>query len=78
MNSVQATTPCPRTDRDIGDEWMKRHQSKLREANARSDQIEIVLLGDSITEGWEDEAAQPGYRQLAGELKREIELLKQQ
>lgn len=34
--------------------WIPRHQEKLAELKARSEQIDLVFIGDSITHAWED------------------------
>ena len=38
--------------------WMDRHQQKLKEAAALGNTVQWVLLGDSITQGWEEEGKQ--------------------
>lgn len=44
----KSTVAVPRKDR----EWTLRHDEFL--AEARQDDVHVVFLGDSITEGWED------------------------
>lgn len=51
-----ATTPVPKEDWDW---WKARHAEKVAEAKKRG--VDIVLIGDSITHGWEIEFEGPGY-----------------
>ncbi|WP_440874403.1 GDSL-type esterase/lipase family protein [Thalassotalea sp. PLHSN55] len=37
--------------------WLSRHQEKLEQAKAKNSQVEVVLIGDSITHGWENTGA---------------------
>lgn len=46
-----ATTPAPQGDGQPSEWWLARHQEKLAQ---RSPETELVLIGDSITHGWED------------------------
>lgn len=46
-----ATTPAPLEESWSVDWWIPRHEEKLA---ARDKSIELVMLGDSITHGWED------------------------
>ncbi len=50
LGPVDPAEPYPRLRKAW---WRERHEAKLREAE--SGQPSIVLLGDSITQGWEDE-----------------------
>ena len=34
--------------------WLSRHKQKLIEAQRRRDDINLVFIGDSITQAWED------------------------
>ena len=34
--------------------WMSRHKQKLREVGERKNDIDLVFIGDSITQAWED------------------------
>ena len=43
-----AVTPVPREG-----SWMERHRSFNERVQANQDQIDLVFIGDSITEGWE-------------------------
>jgi lysophospholipase L1-like esterase len=47
-----ATTPAPLTESWAIEWWMPRHEEKLA---ARDSGVELVLIGDSITHGWENE-----------------------
>ena len=51
-----ATTPA---SKEHWDWWLPRHEAK--KADAASRPIDIVLIGDSITHGWEIEFGGPGY-----------------
>jgi lysophospholipase L1-like esterase len=46
-----AITPVPRTD----PRWMSRHEEFV--AQARTERIDLLFLGDSITDGWRDVGA---------------------
>ncbi len=46
------TTPVHGYFPDAPSEWMARHDRFNEEAEARRDEIKVVFLGDSITEGW--------------------------
>ncbi len=46
-----ATTPVPQGDGAPSEWWMARHREKLAQ---RDPDVELVLIGDSITHGWED------------------------
>ena len=48
--------------------WAKRHEAKLRELASYGPEIDIVMLGDSITHNWEESrgpGSDPGGRRLA-------------
>ncbi|QJR82282.1 1,4-beta-D-glucan glucohydrolase [Alteromonas pelagimontana] len=47
-----ALTPAPLNEYWSTDWWMPRHEEKL--AQAKEQDIEVVMLGDSITQGWEN------------------------
>lgn len=40
---------------DNDDWWILRHQAKLNEVQRRRGNIDLLMIGDSITQGWEDE-----------------------
>ena len=42
-----ATNPVPRDAN-----WVKRHDGFVEEAKAKKDQVDLLFLGDSITDGW--------------------------
>ncbi len=42
-----ATVPAPRDGN-----WVKRHEGFLAESKARTGQVDLLFLGDSITDGW--------------------------
>jgi lysophospholipase L1-like esterase len=53
-----AVTPAPRKDRTGKEDkgWMNRHERFL--ARARQGNVEVLFLGDSITQGWEGNGKQ--------------------
>lgn len=48
-------TPEAQTSEYVDEWWMLRHQAKLEEVERRKDSIDLLMIGDSITQGWEDE-----------------------
>lgn len=42
-----ATIPAPRDEK-----WVKRHEGFVEEARAKKDRVDLLFLGDSITDGW--------------------------
>lgn len=54
---VQAVQSVKQTESWAAEWWDARHEAKLRE-KASSTNIELVLIGDSITHGWETEGRQ--------------------
>jgi beta-glucosidase len=54
---VQSITPGPLTEVWSVDWWMPRHEKKLQEIHelrAAGKNADLVFIGDSITQGWED------------------------
>lgn len=51
-----ATTPAPLNEYWSASWWIQRHEQKLAEAQRQ--QAEWVMLGDSITQGWESQGKQ--------------------
>jgi lysophospholipase L1-like esterase len=51
---LETTTPQVQTSQYADEWWIKRHQAKLTEVASRRGSIKLVLVGDSITQGWED------------------------
>ena len=49
--TLLATTPAPLEETWALEWWMPRHEEKLA---ARDPGIQLVMIGDSITHGWED------------------------
>lgn len=50
-----AVTPEAQTSDYVDEWWMLRHQAKLNEVKLRQGDIDLLMIGDSITQGWEDE-----------------------
>ena len=50
-----AVTPQAQTSDYVDEWWMLRHQAKLDEAKLRQEEIDLVMIGDSITQCWEDD-----------------------
>ena len=63
---VQAVQSVKQTDAWAADWWDARHEAKLREKSLGAN-IELVLIGDSITHGWED-AGKQAWSEFFGEL----------
>lgn len=57
-----ATTPSPRDAK-----WVMRHEGFV--AEAKKGGVDVVLLGDSITDGWDGAAALPLYKKFWEPLK---------
>jgi len=53
---LPANVPVPRTIAEKAD-WMTRHEQLA--ARARQDDVDLCFVGDSITEWWEGDRAQP-------------------
>jgi lysophospholipase L1-like esterase len=49
-DQVAALSPAPQD----GDWWSNRHQEKL-EALKKQDKVDLLMIGDSITHGWEND-----------------------
>lgn len=49
MSKSLSVTPTERTE----EWWLLRHQQKIAEREAMSNQVELLFLGDSITHAWE-------------------------
>ncbi|MFO0956758.1 MAG: platelet-activating factor acetylhydrolase IB subunit [Isosphaeraceae bacterium] len=63
---ADTTTPVPRSAEGW---WTKRHEEKLAQAKEQKDQIGVIFLGDSITQGWEGGAARPTWDRFYGPRK---------
>lgn len=50
-----ALTPQAQTSEYVDEWWMLRHQAILDEVERRKNSIDLLLIGDSITQGWEEE-----------------------
>ncbi len=65
---TESTTPAPLEESWSVDWWLPRHRAKLQEIHAHREAgraIDIVFLGDSITEGWEKEGRAVWEREYA-------------
>ncbi len=51
---VPALTPEVQTAEWAQSWWMPRHKEKLAEVQQRKDKVDLLFLGDSITQAWED------------------------
>ena len=55
--------PCVQ-NRDYPHEWwLERHQTKQQEKQSRSKSIQLVFIGDSITQAWEDKGKKVWHEQ---------------
>jgi lysophospholipase L1-like esterase len=57
-----ATTPAPRDDN-----WLKRHEGFVD--IAKKGDVDVLFLGDSITDAWRGKAAQPTWEKHFASLK---------
>lgn len=59
-----ATTPSPRLDKDMKPDpsWMKRHEGFVE--IAKKGDVDVLFLGDSITDAWRGKAAQPTWEKF--------------
>ena len=65
---TESFTPVPQTESFSIDWWMPLHQQKLQEKNrliAAGTPPEVVFIGDSITQGWENEGRAVWQRHFA-------------
>ena len=49
----KAVTPEIQKDAWAQSFWMPRHNGKVEEAKKRKGQVDLLMIGDSITQGWE-------------------------
>ena len=54
MENRLSMSPAPLEEDFAKAWWLKRHAEKLKEIEARSADIDVVFLGDSITHAWDD------------------------
>ena len=57
MKQPESVTPKPQSKEWADEWWILRHQDKLKEVRLRQGNIDLLMVGDSITQGWEDEAS---------------------
>src|SRR5262245_29924888 len=64
-----AATPSPRMDKDgePNPGWMKRHEGFV--AIAKKGGVDVLFLGDSITDAWRGKAAKPTWDRYFAPLK---------
>jgi lysophospholipase L1-like esterase len=64
-----ATKPSPRLTKDMNPEtgWMKRHEGFVE--IAKKGGVDVVFLGDSITDGWRNKAGLEVWKKHFDELK---------
>ncbi len=53
LAAPKAVTPEVQKDGWAQSWWMPRHQQKLEEARQRQGKVDLLMIGDSITQGWE-------------------------
>lgn len=59
-----ATTPSPRLNKEMQPDanWMKRHEGFVE--IAKKGDVDVLFLGDSITDAWRGKAAQPTWEKF--------------
>jgi len=62
--TLSTTTPLSRMEQEW---WKNRHELRL-EQKAKLDQLDLLLVGDSITQGWES-TGKPVFEATFGDLK---------
>jgi len=65
---TQSVTPEPLMESWAANGWLPRHQQKLEEIRAHREAgrpVDLVFIGDSITEGWEKEGRAVWQREFA-------------
>lgn len=65
---TQSVTPEPLQESWAVDWWLPRHEAKLAEIRAHREagrRVDLVFLGDSITQGWENEGRAAWARHFA-------------
>lgn len=67
MSSLENTPLAVQASPQEAEWWLPRHQQKLLEKSAMG-QVDLVFLGDSITQAWED-LGQPVWQQYYGHRK---------
>jgi len=50
-----SVSPQAQTSDYVDEWWILRHQAKLKELKQKKNRIDLLMIGDSITQGWEDE-----------------------
>ena len=60
---LATTTPADRKD-----EWWQRRQEKIN-ARAKQGEVDLIFIGDSITQGWEGDQAVPVWDKFYGKRK---------
>lgn len=62
-DELVTTTPAPRKD-----EWWQRRHEKIN-TRAKQGEVDLIFIGDSITQGWEGDQAQPVWEKFYGKRK---------
>ncbi|HJT35809.1 MAG TPA: platelet-activating factor acetylhydrolase IB subunit [Pirellulales bacterium] len=62
-DELTTTTPVPKKD-----EWWQRRHEKIN-ARAKQSEVELIFIGDSITQGWEGDQAKPVWEKFYGNRK---------
>jgi lysophospholipase L1-like esterase len=64
-----AATPSPRLDKKGDPEkgWIKRHEGFV--AIAKKGEVDVLFLGDSITDGWRGKAGKEVWEKAFGDMK---------
>lgn len=57
----RSTTPVPQAGEWADSWWTPRHQEKLAQIEKSGDEIEVVMIGDSITQFWEKQGRAAFY-----------------
>ena len=65
--AVPATTPEPQTAEWAVKWWMQRHKETLE--RVKSAEVDLLWIGDSITDGWDDDAGLAVWNKVYGNRK---------
>lgn len=62
-DELTTTTSAPKKD-----EWWQRRHEKIN-ARAKQGEVDLIFIGDSITQGWEGDRGQPIWEKFYGKRK---------